>query len=73
MYMNRIKYLKINLGKVNVKTKAIAPHAVHDKCDQTSLGPKFVCELVETETEPKLQCVQDCYDTMYLCDCNNYR
>ena len=63
----------INRNKVSVKTKAVAPHAVHDQCDKTILGQKFLCKLVETETEPKLHCIEDCHDTMYICDCNNYR
>ena len=68
-----ILFLIINRNKVSVKTKAVAPHAVHDQCDKTILGPKFLCKLVETETEPKLHCIEDCHDTMYICDCNNYR
>ena len=46
---------------------------IHDKCDATIFGPSFECELTEDETEPKMECIEDCGITKYICDCNVYR
>ena len=46
---------------------------VHDKCDATIFGPTFVCAVNNDETEPKMECIEDCGVTMYICDCNVYR
>ena len=59
--------------KVNVLTEAVSPNVVHDKCDAMMFGPNFECALSEDETEPKMQCIEDCGLTMYICDCNVYR
>ena len=59
--------------KVNVLTEAVSPNVVHDKCDATIFGPTFICEVNDDETEPKMECIEDCGTTMYICDCNVYR
>ena len=59
--------------KVNVLTEAVSPNVIHDKCDATIFGPSFECELTEDKTEPKMQCIEDCGITKYICDCNVYR
>ena len=51
----------------------MSPNVVHDKCDATIFGPTFVCEVNDAETEPKMECIEDCGTTMYICDCNVYR
>ena len=59
--------------KVNVATEAVSPNVIHDKCDSSIFGPSFECKLTEDATEPKMQCIEDCGITMYICDCNVYR
>ena len=61
------------LFKVNLLTEAISPKMVHDKCNETMFGPRFICELNDYETESKMECIEDCGRTMYICDCNVYR
>ena len=58
--------------KVNVCTEAVSPNLVHDACDTTIFGPRFICELNDKETEPNLECIEDCGTTKYVCDCNKY-
>ena len=59
--------------KVDIFTKTVSENVVHDKCDAMMFGPNFECALSEDETEPKMQCIEDCGLTMYICDCNVYR
>ena len=61
------------LLKVNVATEAVSPNVIHDKCDSSIFGPSFECKLTEDATEPKLECIEDCGITKYICDCNVYR
>ena len=59
--------------KVTVLAEAVSPNIVHDKCDETMFGPSYVCELNNDVIEPKVECFEDCANTMFICDCNVYR
>ena len=59
--------------KVKVFTEAVSPNIVHDACDSSIFGSQFICELNGDETEPNMECIEDCGKTKYVCDCNKYR
>ena len=51
----------------------MSPNIVHDNCDETMFGPSYICELNDDVVEPKVECFEDCANTMFICDCNVYR
>ena len=59
--------------KVTVLTEAVSPNIVHDACDSSIFGSQFICGLNDDETEPNVECIEDCGKTKYVCDCNRYR